>query len=324
MLKKLILTLSVLSLAACAFNNDETGAGNLNKKLAENNARSAANFAKIEGVYQGEMIRDNGAKEVVQISLIQLSKKIGTNTDGSAILQYTNTAVYTRVKPASAPMTGLEVSFTPETGALDILNPDVNATNDDINTINTSIKGDIMTGAVKSKAGIIGRISLKKTVSQSSNGGNGSDEQYYARLRKELEAISGMYYGCVITTKEVSKRLPSFTAKMNLSKVEEQIGTGDNKTYRPRIAGSFVQNIGDPSLSHGDLSGTYRSDFVPAVLTLTGTYAGATNGYNTVFNGTLSESGEYVAEYANSKTGVEGTMYFKKGQKYPAKCANIR
>ncbi len=324
MLKKLILTLSVLSLAACAFNNDETGAGNLNKKLAENNARSAANFKKIEGVYQGDLVRENGATEVIQISLIQLNFNVGTNTDGSAILQYKNTASYTRVKPASAPMTGLLVSFTPETGSLDILNSDVNATNDDVNTINSSVKGDVMTGLVKSKAGIIGRISLKKTISQSSNGGNGSDEQYYARLRKEYDAIKGVYYGCVITTKEMSQIIPSFKAKMTLSKAEDEIGTGDKKTYRPRLAGSFMQNLANPELSKGDISGTYRSDFVPAVLSLTVTYAGTTVGFNSTFNGTLSETGDYVAEYSNNKTGVEGTMYFKRGQKYPAKCANIK
>ncbi|QLY24615.1 hypothetical protein [Bdellovibrio sp. KM01] len=324
MLKKLILTLSVLSLTACAFNNDESSANKRNKKLAEDNARAAAIFSKVEGAYQGNLIRENGATEVIEIKLVGLSLDTGNkNDDGSAINQYLQTAVYTRISPSSASMTGLSANYTAELGALTITNPDKNINNDDVHSITATIKDGVMTGVVVSKAGIIGRMSLKFVIGGSSNGGNGSDEQYYDRLRQKYAKISGMYYGCVITTKDMTQRgVPNYKAKMTLSVFEEKV-VGKDKTTRPTLVGTFLRNDDSEEFLRAALSGEYRDDFVPAALTLDGKYSGQTNGYATVFKGTLSADGDYVAEYSSNNFGLEGKMYFKRGKTYPAKCANV-
>jgi hypothetical protein len=321
MLKKLILTLSVLSLAACAFNNDESGADKLNKKLAEENRRTEISFAKVEGSYTGNLIRENGAKEVIQITLFLSGEDTGQkNTDGSAQIKYMQKAVYTRINPASRALTDLNASYTPETGVVNITNPAA-AQNDDIQSIFTIVKDRVMTGTVKSKAGIIGRFTANYVVGGSSNGGNGSDEEYYDRLRKELLAISGTYYGCVITTKEAQQNgQPSYKAKMTLSLADKD---ADGNTTKPSIAGEFRRNNDKTGFTKGILSGTYRSDFIPATLTLNGRYPAANNGYVTVFKGSLSDSGDYVADFMNGNSGIEGKMYFKKGQTYPSKCGNL-
>ncbi|UYL09804.1 hypothetical protein B9G69_004345 [Bdellovibrio sp. SKB1291214] len=320
MLKKLILTLSVLALGACAFNNDDSGADKLNKKLAEQNRKTAESFAKVEGSYTGNLIRENGATEVIQIALILSSVQTGTNTDGSAQISYKQKAAYTRLNPASQPITNLDASYTPENGLLNILNPAA-TTNDDIQTIFATIKDGIMSGTVKSKAGIIGRFNAKFVVGGSANGGNGSDEEYYDRLRRELTAISGTYYGCVITTKEMQQRnVPSYKAKMTLSLFEKE-ATGN--TTQPTLVGEFRRNYDKTDFTKAILTGVYRSDFVPATLTLNGRYPAGTNGYSSAFKGSLSASGEYVADFMNGNGGIEGKMYFKRGQTYPAKCANV-
>ncbi|WP_413575474.1 hypothetical protein ACLVWU_14145 [Bdellovibrio sp. HCB290] len=322
MLKKLILALTVLSLAACAFNNDDNGSDNFNKKLNDDNQRSAEIFRKVEGSYQGNMIRENGATEIVQISLLLLNINTGTNTDGSAKIQHMQKAAYTRVSPASAPLTDMDVAYVPETGTLNILNSKA-VTNDDVQSIIATVQGGVITGTVKSRTGIIGRISLKFIIGGSSNDGNGSDEQYYNRLREQYTAISGTYLGCVISTKEVSQRIPSYKGKIKLSIFEQKVGTNpaDNTTI-PTLVGSFTRNYDKNDFLKADLSGIYRSDFVPATLSLTGTYPAQNNGYSTVFKGTLA-NGEYTADFMNAKGGIEGQMYFKKGQNYPAKCANV-
>lgn len=324
MLKKLILTLGVLALTACAFNNDESGADKLNKKLAEQNRKTAESFAKVEGSYTGNMIRENGATEVIQITLLLSSVQTGTNTDGSAQISYKQKAVYTRINPASQPVTNLEAAYTPETGALNILN--LAATNnDDLQTIFATIKDGLMSGTVKSKAGIIGRFTAKFVVDGSANGGNGSDETYYDRVRKELNAISGTYYGCVISTKDMQQKgMPSYKGKIAINVYEKEVP--GSSTTQPVLVGDFSRNYDKTGFTRATLTGTYRSDFVPATLTLNARFQNSTNGYGAAFRGTLSASGEFVADYVNSSGingGLEGKMYFKRGQTYPAKCANV-
>lgn len=324
MLKKLILILSVLSLAACAFNNDESSANKRNKKLAEENARAAATFSKVEGSYQGNLIRENGATEVIEITLVGLVEEVGKNEDGSAINQYLQTAVYTRLSPSSAALTGLSANYTPEVGALTITNPDKTIKNDDIHSITATIKDGVMSGVVKSKAGILGHMTLKFVVGGSSNDGNGSDEQYYERLRKEYTQIAGLYSGCVIPTKEMSQKgSQSFKAKITLSLFEQKVSEGKDETTRPTLVGIFKRNYDTIDAYLADLTGSYRNDLVPAILTLNGKYRGDKVGYQTVFKGSLSKDGEYIADFASSTRGIEGKMYFKKGQSYPAKCANV-
>lgn len=323
MLKKLILTLSVLSLAACAFNNDESSANKMNRKLAEENARAAAIFAKVEGAYQGNLIRENGAIEVIEIKLVGLFEEVAKNKDGSAINQFYQTAAYTRMSPSSASITGLSANYTPEMGSLTITNPDKDLNNDDIHSIIATIKDGVMVGVVKSKAGIIGSMNLKFVIGGSSNSGNGSEEQNYERLRQEYDKIAGDYLGCVITTKAMTQRgIPNYKAKMTLSRFEEKVSL-TAKTTRPILAGTFVRNYDTQEFMRAALSGEYRNDFVPAILTLDGTYSAQTVGYSSIFKGTLSANGEYVAEYSSKFFGVEGKMYFAKGKTYPAKCANV-
>ncbi|WP_413558216.1 hypothetical protein [Bdellovibrio sp. HCB209] len=323
MLKKLILTLSVLSFTACAFNNDESGSDNISKKITQDNIRAAENFRKVEGSYQGNLVRENGSTEVIQIALLLLTENSGINTDGSAKIQYKQAAAYTRVSPASAPVSGLSAAYTPETGTISISNNDDKATNDDLHSVIATIKDGIMTGVVKSKSGIIGRFSLKFIVGGSSNGGNGSEDQYYQRIRDQYQAISGTYLGCVIASKNMQSSVPSYKGKITLSTFEQEVDDGKDKTTRPLLVGTFSRNYNTSGLLKATLSGSYRNDFNPAILNLTGTYIGTTNSYATTFRGTLSANGEYIAEFASNKNGVEGQMYFKKGQTYPAKCANV-
>ncbi|MBO9667328.1 MAG: hypothetical protein J7501_11010 [Bdellovibrio sp.] len=318
MIKKMILTLSVLSLAACAFEKDETGSDPQTRLIAEQNQKVDKNFSGAVGIYSGDLVRSNGV-EKIQLSLQILGEPTGkTNKDGTQEILKRQAAAYLRINPVGASLTNFAVTFIRETGELMIVNKTANIGIDEVHTIFAKLAGDKITGRVVSMTGVIGTINLSLTAKENANPSNGTEEEQYARLREQYNTLKGDWVGCVKTTQ--GSTVPAYTVKMSLSLFED---ASDGKTTVPRLAGNFHRDNDPKGALDSQLSGTYRPDLRPATLNITGKPIISNNGYVSTFQGTVAD-GNYEASFSSTRKGFEGMLYLKKGNTYPAKCAGIK
>jgi hypothetical protein len=318
MLKKLILTLSVLALSACAFDKDDTGSDAQTRLIAEQNQKVDENFSGAVGVYSGDLVRSNGI-EKIQLSLQILGEPTGkTNKDGTQEILKRQAAAYLRINPVGASLTNFAVTFIRETGELMIVNKTANIGVDEVHTIFAKIAGDKITGKIVSMTGVIGTINLSLTAKENANPSNGTEEEQYKRLREQYNTLVGDWVGCVKTTQ--GSTVPSYTVKMNLSLYEDAT---NGSTTVPRLAGNFHRDNDKYGALDTQLSANYRPDLKPATLNIIGKPIIATNGYVSTFQGTVGD-GYYEATFTSNRKGSEGMLYVKKGKTYPAKCAGIK
>lgn len=312
-----VLTLA-LGLSACSYSPDKNGSSNQTKKMAEQNAQTAAVFNRISGTYSGTLSTSTGPEQV-QITLSTLAVSEGIkNPDGSDRIRVTLSAAYLRITPVERPLVNFAISFTPETGELTLINQDDKAKKDldEVNTVFASILGDKLTGVVRSATHELGLLSLQKVSNGSSTTPTGAQEEYNDRLRKQYSELAGTYLGCVIPAEGGSLTKP-YTAKMLLSVYEDNT---DPKNPVPTLAGNFHRDTDKTDGTDTALTATYRPDLTPATLTILGKPYISNNGYISTFTGNYL-NGDYSGTFTSNKKGLEGMIYMHKGTKYPKQCA---
>ncbi|HEX7674961.1 MAG TPA: hypothetical protein VF412_12355 [Bdellovibrio sp.] len=318
MMKKLILTVALLGLASCAYDQDKSGSSAQTKRLQEQNAQVQQNFSKIAGVYSG-ILKTVTGDEKIQINLSILAQDAGTqNSDGTEVIRYVQSATYIKINPLGAPLVNFSVSYIPETGDITLVNQTKSTDIDEVHTVFARIVNGHMTGTVRSTAGIRGTLNLDLSANQTANPPNGAQEEYNERRRQQFAALAGSYVGCVLPTDDGSVKA-GYTVSMSLSLYED--GTDESNTV-PRLAGSFHRDYDTTGGLDAALSATYRPDLTPATLNIVGKPFIATTGYVSTFQGTYAD-GSYTGTFTSTKKGLEGSIFLQKGKAYPTQCADL-
>ncbi|UOF02837.1 hypothetical protein [Bdellovibrio reynosensis] len=296
MLKKLILILGVLSLTACAFDQDTSKS---DAKEAEERARLLSKYNSVVGTYAGKLSTGNSEKDI-ELTLFTLEEVDSQNQNGEDTNRVVLRANYKAINPASAGL-NLRVRYIPETSELIFTNENKTPGPDDVHTINAKIAGNTIEGQVKSLSGLVGvlKVSLQSAERQKP-GSDNQEHEYYERLREQYEAIAGTYTGANIKGGKAT-----FTFTITLQVVKE------GKV--PKLIGRF-DRADDPAGSVSlYLKVNYQTDLNPPVLTITGTSIQHSSDYLATFDGTLV-NGEYKGSWQNNKQGFQGDFTLKKVQ----------
>lgn len=315
-MKKLILAVALLGLAACSYSNDKSGSSNQTKRLEENNNRTSSNFGRIAGLYTGTLRTRNGDQKI-QINLSILGKPDGTkNSDGTDRIVMSPAAAYIKIDPVGEPLANFSILYVPETGRLVMTNMAAKDI-DEVHTIEATVIKTHMSGVVKTQAGSADHFELDLVANQSSSDPNGAQEEYKNRLREQYRALAGSYLGCVLLAQDGTTKVP-YTTKMTLSFYDDST---DPKNVIPVLTGNFHRDTDKTDGTDSSLSGVYRPDLTPATLTIIGKPYIANNGYVSRFDMVTTADG-FSGPFTSTKKGLEGNIFFKKGA-YPAACASL-
>lgn len=295
MIKKIIFIATLLGLVGCAFDND-----NANNNAAEvsNRLKQLEKFSRIVGLYTGKLTTSS-AQQDVELRLFTLESEAGTNANGDERSRIVLRGNYKKINPVG-PGYILKAIYYPETGEL-ILNNDTAVPGvDDIHTINASLKDQKIVGEAKSISNLIGILDLTLSTNERQSPGNTEQNEYYERLRRQYDSISGTYAGENIVNGKVDHRF-TITLRVSMDGVVPKLTGNYNRENHPEVAVNFT-------------SAVYQPDLSPARLTLKGTpsYFGGTS-YVATFDGILTDN-EFIGSWETSIRGYQGEFKLKKMQ----------
>lgn len=295
MIKKFLTIITVLTLSACAFNNDNP---NNNSEEILERQRQLEKFNRIVGLYTGKLYTSTSAQDV-EIRLFTLDENAGSNSNGADRLRKVLRASFAKTNPVSFE-TSLKGVYYPETGELTFVNiaEPGKITIDDIHTINANINNQKITGEVKSISNVIGRLEVTLSSNQSSGGGDNQTIEYYKRLRQEYETITGTYAGENIVD---GKPQYNFTLELRLKP----------DGIVPKLIGFFRrENLASVTMNFTNV--VYQPNLNPPQLTIHATPRdfGKSATFAT-FEGILIND-EYTGSWSTETNGFQGSFKLKK------------
>ncbi|MGE9746642.1 hypothetical protein [Bdellovibrio bacteriovorus] len=300
MLKKLILAATVLSLAACAFDQDKNAG---KQREIELNGKLQQTYKPVIGTYVGQITTADGTQDL-EVKFFELKVDNGAkNSDGSTRLHSTLYATYKRINPAGESY-DFVVGFAPETGDLTLVNvKDIKSLGrDEIQTVDAKISGNNILGEAKAISGPKGIVKLYLKARENESTGGGKEEfAYYERLRAQLTAISGTYVGQMDQGNSGPvKGIVGITLRLY---VQETVKEGSTVTI-PRLMGELNRADDPGHTADLTLTGVYEADLAEPRLTLTGKPARDLNSkfeaaiYGKLVNGVLE--GALTSNYSMS------------------------
>ncbi|WP_374078393.1 hypothetical protein [Bdellovibrio bacteriovorus] len=295
MLKKLILSVAMLSLAACAFDKDTSDD---NAREVAERQRQLNTYSRVVGFYSGKLTTP-AAQQDVELRLFTLENEAGKNSNGDERYSVVLRGNYKKLNPVG-PGYNFKARYIPETAELILTNDSTALGVDDIHTINAKFSGQKIIGEVKSVSGVIGVLDLTLTSNERQAPGNNEENEYYERLRRQYESIAGTYAG---NNTVDGKAKFSFTISLQVIKVG----------LTPQIVGEFKRSD-DPGESVSlTLTAVYQPELSPAILTLTGVprFNPTNSPYKATFEGTLIGD-EYKGSWRTNIKGFEGDFVLKK------------
>lgn len=295
MLKKLILSVAMLSLAACAFDKDTSDD---NAREVAERQRQLNTYSRVVGFYSGKLTTP-AAQQDVELRLFTLENEAGKNSNGDERYSVVLRGNYKKLNPVG-PGYNFKARYIPETAELILTNDSTTLGVDDIHTINAKFSGQKIIGEVKSVSGVIGVLDLTLTSNERQAPGNNEENEYYERLRRQYEGIAGTYVG---NNTVEGKAKFSFTISLQVIKVG----------LAPQIVGEFKRSD-DPGESVSlTLTAVYQPELSPAILTLTGVprFNPTNSPYKATFEGTLIGD-EYKGSWRTNIKGFEGDFVLKK------------
>lgn len=295
MFKNILIIIVAFTLGACAFDQD-TGAENA-REVAERQ-KQLATFSKVTGFYSGKLTTSS-VQQDIELRLFTLEKEAGKNSRDEDRYTVVLRGNYKKINPVG-PGYNLKARYIPETAELILTNESVNVSVDDVHTINARIVGNKIIGEVKSISGLIGILDLTLSSNERQTPGNNEENEYYERLRRQYEAIAGVYTGQNVID---GKAKFSFTISLQVVKVGME----------PQLIGEFKRSD-DPSESVSlTLTAIYQPELAPPLLTLSGTprYNPNNSPYKATFEGTLVD-GVYTGSWRTNIKGFEGNFTLNK------------
>lgn len=293
MLKHFLLTLSLLSLVACAFDKD-----NANNNAAEmsNRLKQLEKFSRVVGLYTGKLTTSVSQQDI-ELRLFTLENEAGTTASGDERSRIVLRGNYKKLNPVG-PGYILKAIYYPETGELILNNDTANPGVDDVHTINAIVNGGTINGEAKSISNVIGVLNLTLSTAERQAPGNTEQNEYYARLRRQYESISGVYAGENIVNGKMDHRF-TIELRVTMDGIVPKLTGNYNRENHPEVGINFTTAI-------------YQPDLNPARLTLKGTpsYFGGTN-YIATFDGTLIDD-EFAGTWETTIRGFQGEFKLKK------------
>lgn len=261
MLKNLILAMTVLSLSACAFDQDKNA-----DKQRENERNQALqkSYKPVIGTYKGTLTTADGAQEV-DLVFFDLKVANGKNSDGSTRLV---SQLHATLKKAGGNFDFI-VALTEETCAISMVNlKDLSGLGrDDIQTIDARVNGEKIVGEAKGIAGSIGILDVVLKTRENSGGNSGREEvAYYERIRAKLNTIVGTYTGSL---KQVGGTFDGKSVGITVKLYIQEVPNG--AITIPTLIGDFSRADDASGTVALNLKGEFDFESNPARLTLEGT-----------------------------------------------------
>lgn len=293
MFKHFTLILTLVSFVGCAFDNDTA---NNNAAEMSNRTKQLEKFSRVVGVYTGKLTTSTSQQDI-ELRLFTLESEAGTNASGDERSRIVLRGNYKKINPVG-PGYILKAIYYPETGELILNNDSSNITVDDVHTVNATVNGQQIFGEAKSISNVIGTLNLQLSSNQSQTPGNTEQNEYYSRLRRQYENISGTYAGESVLNGKVDHRF-TIEIRVSMDGVVPKLTGNYNRENHPEVAVNFTTAV-------------YQPDLNPPRLTLKGTpsFFGGTS-YVATFDGVLVD-GEYKGSWENSIRGYQGDFNLKK------------
>ncbi|MNK06225.1 hypothetical protein D3C87_241170 [compost metagenome] len=293
-MKKLLLSVLMLSLVGCAFDKDK---GTTDRAEIQDRQNLEKNHKLIVGTYQGIMTTPS-RKHDIELTLFSLEIRDGENSKGLPKYRKELRALYKKINPVGPDVT-FDARFFAEMGQL-ILTPLVSPKGaDDISTIDAKLVGQRLTGKVSSISGEVGYLDVALVSKQQDVPEQGAEDDYHKRLRKQYEEVKGTYEGIVMPPEN-----DPFAISISLNVTVNSDGV-------PLITGELSYPF-DRSLDM-TLTVNYRPDLTPPKLTLIGKpkTGNSPTGYTQTFDGVIKD-GKFVGAMSSTDNVDEGQFSLKK------------
>lgn len=297
-LKWFCLTLTTLSLVACAFDkNSNTD----NQRELEDNAALLEKFSRVTGLYS--TVTTKSGVQQVEISFYPYFKKIGENTNGEDKYKPELRARYRRLDTVVADVI-MSVRFYEETSQILMSNVDDKAGT--ILNVDARLIGDTITGNISQNSVPLGQLKVRLVTRQYSIPNPNDQAEFNARLRKHYDSITGTYEGVV---KPAPRDGAAFAIRIKLRHIDRTID--DDQGPVPVLEASFYRldniDLGKEIVLRGD----YQSDAKPLPrISMNYTNAKDEKANTISIAGTISQG--LITGIYKGYLGIEGEAILKK------------
>lgn len=215
-----ILTLTLVT--ACAF-DDNAGKNSENARDERERAELLENFSRVTGTWTGTL-KDGTEVSAVELIIYHLETQRGTTSTGDI---RTRPVLYGRLRTTDIVRfdVTLPAQFFAETGQLVFFSPSANGNSngfaaaaeqtpgssggnpntntgipgnvDEINSISGTLQGQRITGEVKTKTGVLGRLDVSLSTRETGGPSSGSQNELNERLYRMYRPLEGTYAGRV-------------------------------------------------------------------------------------------------------------------------------
>lgn len=199
-MRKLVSILMLpLIFAACAFNESDTESDPNRRRQAEESNKLIAEYSALQGQYEGEYRRTNGAIEQVDMIFSYRKTQAGTNRDGSPILRPVMIVKLDRPDSTQEDIRFIG-SFIRETGEMVLTTRGItedNICDGECLSLDGNWNNGNFTGEVRSiTSGLVqGRINIHRVSTQVDGPSNGDLLDEYEEFRERLVKFVGKYQG---------------------------------------------------------------------------------------------------------------------------------
>jgi hypothetical protein len=294
-MKNLVLTLTILILAGCAFDKD--GSTTSKTELRENQKQSEI-YNSIKGNYRGQLTTAT-TKQDVELNLDILERIVNSKKELILIGNY-------KKNNPVGPNLSFNARYTPENGQLVLMSNLATFGPDDIHTISLQVQGTDLIGEAKSISGVVGRLHLSLVSRQSDTPNDNAGEDYKERLRAQYNAIAGSYKGNVIPPPQDGAPF-AIIVRINVADVADA-----NGEVMPQLMGILSYPAYNSTDLDMTLTMTYRPDLNPPQLSITARPRfSAGSDYRANLQGTL-KNGKYTGSMTSTAKGFEGNFTLTK------------
>jgi hypothetical protein len=290
---------SAALLVGCAFGADSDS--NKEKEVEDRTALKQT-YDVVRGTYRGTL-KTSDRSYPISISLYTDEEKAGTNADGEIIFRPILRALYKRLDIVTADYI-MDARYISLTGEIVLKNLASNTTNEDVQSINAALSGQIIRGTVNTKKGQLGTIELTLASREVEAPSQGDQNTINEKLRKQYEEIAGVYEGDVIPDPTLA---PPFAIQVRLFVISQN---GPNGPV-PAVSG-YYKRLDD--ISGGldlALEVTYKPETIPAQLIMKSLASGRSAGpYYVSIEGILQDGS--VLASVSTQRGYQGEVVLRK------------
>ncbi len=305
MLKQILLITVTTALSACAFEKDKSNLYDANEQ--EQRQLLINSYDQIKGTYAGTVSTSNGYQDVALEIYWKDEPQSQPNANGAVVMVPKLKATLKKIAPVGLTQQYNGV-YIPSSGEVILTNIKLESQlkADEIQSLNTRMTGQRLSGEAKSSTGFLGVFDVVRTTSEASTPDVNDDIRYADGLRKQLQEVAGVYEGVITPTSSTAK---PFKATMTLNVQSETVA--GRTVPIPVLLGNFARSDDNSRVTDLTLRASYNLDVTPRRLELEGLPVFNSSKYRATFMGVLVND-EYVGEMQAGPIIFNGTFVFKK------------